>query len=141
MTEKTILLIEDEDLVRSTTKRMLEASGYTVIEAIDGVEGVEVFIKEKQRIDLVLLDMLLPQKSGEEVLDELLTLDPHVRVVLVSGRPVSAEAFPAASCVVAKPYGLETLVSRIEGVFQTDDSVQIAFSSAGFATAQDSNRR
>ena len=58
MADKTILLIEDEELVRSTTRRMLEASGYSVVEARDGEEGLPAYREGK--IDVVLLDLSFP---------------------------------------------------------------------------------
>jgi hypothetical protein len=62
----TVLLVDDEEMVRIVAKAMLEVSGFDVIEASDGAEAVEVFRKNHERIDLVLLDMLMPNLGGEE---------------------------------------------------------------------------
>ena len=69
--KETILLIDDDEMVRGTTTRMLESRGYAVLLGVDGQEGLEVFERERDKIALVLLDWALPQMSGREVLGEM----------------------------------------------------------------------
>jgi two-component system cell cycle sensor histidine kinase/response regulator CckA len=82
---ETILLVEDESVVRQVTKDMLEEFGYTVIEAIDGDEGVRVFRENQQRIQLVLCDLIMPHKNGKEVYEEIRKMRPDIKVIFMSG--------------------------------------------------------
>lgn len=81
----TILLVDDEDIVRRTAKAVLERYGYTVIEAANGLEGVNFFEEMQDQISLVLLDLTMPVLNGEEVLERLRKISPGVIVVLSSG--------------------------------------------------------
>jgi two-component system cell cycle sensor histidine kinase/response regulator CckA len=81
----TILLVEDESVVRQVTKDMLEEFGYTVIEAIDGDEGIRVFRENQQRIQLILCDMVMPHKNGKEVYEEVKKIRPDIKMIFMSG--------------------------------------------------------
>ena len=85
MGNATILVVEDEESVRTVNRMALEKFGYTVIVAEDGREGVDVYNRCHQDIDLVLLDMTMPYLNGEEVLREIRLKNPQARVVLTSG--------------------------------------------------------
>ena len=82
---ETILLIEDESLVRQVTKDMLEEFGYTVIEAIDGDDGVRVFRENQHRIQLILCDLIMPHKNGKQVYEEVKKILPDIKVIFMSG--------------------------------------------------------
>jgi PAS domain S-box-containing protein len=82
---ETILLVEDESVVRQVTKDMLEEFGYTVIEAIDGDEGVRVFRENQHRIQLILCDLIMPHKNGKEVYEEVKKIRPDIKVIFMSG--------------------------------------------------------
>lgn len=81
----TILVIDDEDAVRQTAKSALESYGYTVIVAVNGKEGVNLFRELGHAIDAVLLDATMPVMSGEEALARLKSIREDVPVVLSSG--------------------------------------------------------
>jgi len=81
----TILLVEDEEILRLTGEAILENLGYTVISAINGKDGVEIFERRRGEIDLVILDMVMPVMGGREAFDQLRKLDPSVKVLLSSG--------------------------------------------------------
>jgi len=83
--KRCVLIVDDEDSVRSVTKRMLQLNGYEVLVARDGMEGVELFSQNGERIDIVLLDMTMPRMGGEEVLKQIRIAKPGMRVVLMSG--------------------------------------------------------
>ncbi len=83
--EGRILLIDDEQIVRDTTRLALEDFGYTVIMAKNGLEGIEIFKKEKEQIDLVILDMLMPKMNGRECFANLQQIDQDVKVIMSSG--------------------------------------------------------
>jgi PAS domain S-box-containing protein len=82
---ETILVIDDEETVLGLAKRVLENYGYTVFTADNGLEGVEVYQKNAEQIDLVLLDVIMPGLSGRECFARLKEINPDVKVVLSSG--------------------------------------------------------
>ena len=81
----TILVVDDEDIVRNMAKRVLQRYGYTVILAEDGKAGVEALGQKKSDISLVLLDMTMPVMNGEEAFRQIRMISPDVRVILSSG--------------------------------------------------------
>lgn len=82
---RTILVVDDEGMVRNMTRRILERFGFRVITARDGREGVDIFCSRAEEIDCVLLDLTMPQLSGEEALREIKLCKPEAKVVLMSG--------------------------------------------------------
>jgi len=82
---ETILVCEDETDIRNFIREILEANGYTVIEAKDGEEGIEAFRKNRDRVALVLLDVMMPKKSGKDVYDTIVEMDPKVRTIFMTG--------------------------------------------------------
>lgn len=80
-----ILVVEDDEIMRTTAKSILEGLGYTIMLAENGRRALEVFEKEKGRIDIVLLDMIMPVMSGRECFEKLLEIDPGVDVIVTSG--------------------------------------------------------
>jgi PAS domain S-box-containing protein len=80
-----ILLAEDEDAVRTLTKTILLESGYKVIEAENGIQAVEKFQQNRDEIDLVLLDVIMPRMNGKEACEEILRSKPETRILFMSG--------------------------------------------------------
>ncbi len=80
-----ILVIDDEEIIRITAKAMLEYMGYQVITAIDGIEGVDIYKKDKNIISLVILDMIMPKMSGEDCFYKLKEINSQIKVILSSG--------------------------------------------------------
>lgn len=78
-----ILIIDDEDQFRAMLRKALESAGHEVLEASDGKEGVRIY--REQPADLVIMDILMPEREGLESILELRRLDPAVRVIAVSG--------------------------------------------------------
>jgi len=83
--KETILLVEDNAETRKVAKMVLGEFGYTVIEAVDGEDAVEVFTVNREKIDLVLSDLVMPKKNGREACEEILRIRPDMKVVLMSG--------------------------------------------------------
>jgi DNA-binding NtrC family response regulator len=81
----TILLVEDDRHTRRIMTEMLKAFGHTVIEACDGVEAVTKFLARKDEIHLVLMDVIMPHKSGVDAYLELKAVQPGVKIILMSG--------------------------------------------------------
>ena len=84
---ETILLAEDEAEVRVFVKRLLEDHGYKAIEAIDGQDAIDRFYMHKDKIQFLLLDVIMPKKNGREVYEEIKKIKPGVKVLFTSGYP------------------------------------------------------
>jgi PAS domain S-box-containing protein len=82
---ETILLVEDSEEVRTINRSVLQEFGYTVIEACDGEEAVRIFSENRDRIQLVLLDVIMPKKNGREAYNEICQIRPDIRVLFTSG--------------------------------------------------------
>ncbi len=115
-----ILLVDDEEYVRGLGKRLLERAGYTVITAVDGKEALEIYAREQSNIGLVVLDLIMPQMGGEKCLEELLKINPQVKVVVSSGHSLDARERlilgALAKGFVSKPYEMKQLVQTVEGL-------------------------
>jgi PAS domain S-box-containing protein len=104
---ETVLLADDEPMLRTLGKAILEAQGYRVLVAADGQEAVEAYRREAGRIDLVILDLSMPRLSGRDACRQLVALDPAVRVLLSSGYAADQAASVQEAGVrgfVGKPY-------------------------------------
>jgi PAS domain S-box-containing protein len=116
------LLIDDDSNVRDTVRRMLEDCGFTVIEAADGADGVDVFRRHAAEIAVVLLDMTMPKLNGEEVYREIRALRQDVPVILNSGYDeVDATQRIASEGPVAfvqKPFNSGQLAEKLSRVFK-----------------------
>jgi len=81
----TILLVEDDDSARDVLREILEDTGYKVLTAIDGKEGVEIYRENWERIDLVILDVIMPRMNGREALAAIQAEGHPVRYLYMSG--------------------------------------------------------
>lgn len=119
----TILLVDDEELVRVMGIRMLERIGFEVIAATDGREAVEIYRERQQQIALVLLDLTMPDLDGEETFRELRRINPQVCVVMSSGYTESEIAPRFAgkrlSGFLQKPYTLDALTESLRRALNT----------------------
>jgi len=84
---ETILIAEDDHQARILLKEILTAFGYAVIEATDGEDALAKFMDNRDRIQLMLLDMIMPKKRGNEVYDEIRKLGSTVKAVFLNGYP------------------------------------------------------
>ncbi len=112
-----ILVIDDEELILEVSVMMVEELGYSVVDASNGKEAVEKYKKFKDEIDMVILDMVMPDLSGEEVFDLLKDINPRVRVLLASGYTFNnkAKTLIERGCIgfIKKPYSIEELSNRL----------------------------
>ncbi|MDP3183078.1 MAG: response regulator [Desulfobaccales bacterium] len=119
MAPVTILLVDDDPLIRSLGKELLERLGYRVAVAEDGAEALTVW-RRLGGVDLVILDYNLSGQDGCQVLGQLRTLDPGVRVLMVSGffssQDVARLKEEGARGLIYKPYRVAELQSRIQKV-------------------------
>jgi PAS domain S-box-containing protein len=116
-----ILLADDEPDVRTVVRAMLESLGYTVLEAGDGREAVELFRKRHAEIDLVLLDLVMPRLSGEGAFAEMQRIVPGVRAILASGYDESGRIDEILASgfggFLQKPFRRQDLGQKIGEVF------------------------
>jgi two-component system cell cycle sensor histidine kinase/response regulator CckA len=114
----TILLVEDEDGLRSLNARGLRSRGYTVIEAANGVEAMEALEREEGEIDLVVSDVVMPEMDGPTLLVEMRKKNPALRIVFVSGYAEDAfeKSLPENEQFdfLAKPFTLSQLVAKVK---------------------------
>lgn len=114
---ETVLLVDDEDLVRELGRRILTRSGYTVLTATNGEEALKVYGREKERIALVILDLIMPTMGGKDCLKEILDIDPRARSLIASGYSTDAST---RECValgargfVGKPFRPKELLRQV----------------------------
>ena len=89
---ETILFVDDEDMVIEVAEELLETLGYKVLTAGGGKEAIETYKKNKEQIDIVILDMVMPDMSGGETYDKLKEINPDIKVLLASGYSIHGAA-------------------------------------------------
>ncbi len=113
----TILFVDDEEMLRSLAQRALEPLGYRVLVAPDGVEGVRIFRENMAEIDLVVLDLSMPRKGGEDAFREMNALDAGVPVLLCCGYDEASAQEKTQGALfagyLAKPFGVGTLIETV----------------------------
>ncbi len=111
-----VLVIDDDALYLRSCKRLLESAGFEVLLAKDGRAGLELFERVQERLDLVLLDMVMPQMSGHQVLQEIRRIAPHTCVIAMSAddAPKSKIIEEGANAFLSKPYDLGALEATVE---------------------------
>jgi two-component system cell cycle sensor histidine kinase/response regulator CckA len=125
---ETILLVDDEDAVRRLGEQILSKFGYTVLTAGNGLEGLDVYRRERDRIALVILDLIMPKMSGAECLKEILTIDPQAKVIVASGYAANGQIVQAiedgAKASIQKPYGAQSLVELVRRILDDESRDQ-----------------
>jgi two-component system cell cycle sensor histidine kinase/response regulator CckA len=118
--DETILLVDDEEMILNVGKEILETLGYRVITASGGREAIEVYRTKKPDVDLVILDMIMPDLEGGKTFDALREIDPGVAVILSSGYSLNSEAetimHRGCSAFMQKPFNVYTLSRTIREV-------------------------
>ena len=122
-----ILLIDDDDPLRAIMCETLKHFGHMVVEARNGKEGMELF--EQTRMDLVITDIVMPEKEGLEVLMELRKQPKPVKVIAISGGGSTGKVeylhiakLMGASAVLAKPFSLIALMTAVDELLAGDDA-------------------
>ena len=118
--KETILLADDEPMVTEVGSKMLETLGYRVMIAQGGEQALELYRQRQKDIDLVILDMIMPDMGGGETFDRLKGINPGVRVILSSGYSINGKAMEILDrgCLgfIQKPYTLEQLSKKMRRV-------------------------
>jgi len=120
---ETVLLVDDEDRIVDIGEKSLNFMGYKVLIARNGKEAVEFYKKNPAGIDIVILDMIMPEMGGGEVYDRLKEINPHVKVLLSSGYSINGEATEildrGCNGFVQKPFSMKELSQRIREILDT----------------------
>ena len=118
----TILLVEDDPLVRGIAARTLRDCGYTVLEAADGGEALTRATRTKETIGLLLTDIVLPKLPGNELAERMRELRPHIRVLYTSGftdKMIAHQGIlPPGVTFLAKPYTPSALADKVRHVLE-----------------------
>ncbi len=112
---ETILLAEDDDAARNLTRQMLKSFGYSIIEAVDGEDAVKKFIAHKKKVDLVILDVIMPKKNGRETFRDIQRLRPDIKCLYTSGyaADIFNEGERKAIHFISKPFTPNLLLDKI----------------------------
>lgn len=113
----TILLVDDEELIRNLGQTVLLNAGYDVLTATDGAEAVDVFSREHKRIQLVILDVTMPRMSGRDAFRHLIEIDPTARILFSTGYSAEEIAeLDEAVGLLHKPYRPHELLSTVKSL-------------------------
>ena len=119
---QTVLLVDDEEVVLDVAARMLQRIGLTTLSAANGEEALRIYSENKDRVDLVVLDMVMPGMGGKTVFERLKQLDSTIKVLLASGYSLNDEAAEimrnGCDGFIQKPYNLQELTAKIDQVLR-----------------------
>lgn len=114
----TILIIDDEELIRELARDVLEMNGYKIVCARDGIEGVTIYKEKKEEIDCIILDLTMPRMSGRETYIKLKEIDKQVKIILSTGHGKNETAQEIIALgvqgIIQKPYRIEDLLHTVE---------------------------
>ena len=121
---ETFLLVDDEEPILDVMCDMLGRRGYTAIPAESGEAAIEIYEREGDRIDLVLLDVGMPGIGGRRCLEELLRINPKIKVIIATGYPASGKVKKmidtGAAGFIGKPYRLADLLKKAKEILDKD---------------------
>jgi len=117
---ETILLVDDESMILTVGSELLKTLGYTILTAQDGSSAIDLYKNSKENIDLVILDMVMPEMGGGEIFDELKKINPQVKVLLSSGYSLNGQAsrIIKRGCVgfIQKPFTIRDIASQLRKI-------------------------
>nr|HDN00362.1 response regulator [Deltaproteobacteria bacterium] len=118
---RTVLLIDDEQMIVEVGKEILGILGYNVLTAKSGERGIEVYQKNKDQIQIIILDMVMPSMGGAETYYRIKEINPDIRFLLSSGYSVDKEASKildsSRNGFIQKPFTIDQLSEKIEKIF------------------------
>jgi len=121
LVSKTVLIVDDEEMILKVGKKMLEKMSHKVFAASSGREAIKVFKEEKDQIDLVVLDMIMPEMGGKETFERIREINPEVKILIASGYSQgdnTAEILEqGGSGFIQKPFTMTALAQKIKELF------------------------
>ncbi len=119
----TVLLVDDEEVILEVGKELLEVLGYRVLIANGGEEAIEVYRKNRENIDIVILDMVMPNIGGGEAYDRMKEINPDVKALLSTGYSINGEATEilerGCNGFIQKPFNINDLSQKIRAILDT----------------------
>jgi len=120
----TILVVDDEESIRSLAKDALQGLGYKILEASDGQEALDLYKSKKDEIGLIILDLIMPRMGGSEALEKLKEINPDVKILISTGYGVREQVekmidYTGAVGVIQKPYNIIEMAGIIKKVLST----------------------
>ena len=119
-----VLLVDDEDMIIDVGQPMLEKMGYNVLVAKDGREALEIYQKNEQEIDIVILDLIMPDIGGGDTYDRLKEINPEIKVLLSSGYSIDGQASEilerGCNGFIQKPFNIKKLSQKIREILDKD---------------------
>jgi len=118
---ESVLIVDDEDVVRSVAVKVLSGLGYHVIDTADPVNALAIYKDSWRSIDLVLVDMMMPHMNGKDLFEKLREINPSVAAILMSGYDGTDTPFASMGFVafIPKPYTLQELATRVRQSLST----------------------
>lgn len=120
--KEAILLIDDEEMIINVGEEILKTLGYTVLTARSGKEAIEIYKKNQDKIDLVIMDMIMPKMDGGEVYDILKEINPDIKVLLSSGYSIDGQATEildrGCSDFIQKPFNIDQFSQKIRKLLE-----------------------
>ncbi len=121
---ETVLLVDDEDMIIDVGLPMLEKMGYNVLIAKGGKEALEIYQKNEQKIDMVILDLIMPDIGGGDAYDKLKDINPEIKVMLSSGYSIDGQTSEilerGCNGFIQKPFNIKKLSKKIREILDKD---------------------
>ncbi len=121
---ETILLVDDEGIFIDVGKEILETLGYTVLIAKSGIEAIKIYRKNKDRISMIILDVILPEMSGGDTYDKLKEVNPDLKVLLSGGYNIDGQATEilqrGCNSFIQKPFNVRELSQKIREILKEE---------------------
>ena len=122
MAAETILLVDDEEIVIGVGRQMLEKLGFSVLTAHNGQQALDVYDNNQSKIDLIILDMIMPDMGAADTYDKLQSINPAVKVLLSSGYGADQQTGELLNrgCkgFIQKPFNMQILADKIKDVLE-----------------------
>ncbi|MCJ7617239.1 MAG: response regulator, partial [Desulfobacterales bacterium] len=118
----TVLIVDDEEDILEVGSELLKTIGYKILTAIDGKEAVEIYKNNMDKIDIVLLDMIMPTMGGGKIFDTIKKINPNAKVLLTSGYSLDSQVAEildrGCDGFIQKPFNLNQLSEKIREILQ-----------------------
>jgi DNA-binding NtrC family response regulator len=111
--EVVILVVDEESLVRRLVEKVLLKNGYAVQTASDGHEAVQLFLRQPERVALLLTDLTISRKSGIDLIQQVKKIKPELPVLAMSGDPSQWDKLPYGIFVLPKPFSIDALLGAV----------------------------
>jgi signal transduction histidine kinase/CheY-like chemotaxis protein len=122
--DETVLLVDDEDMIIDVGEQLLQKLGYEVLIARSGKEAIEIYEKDKDKIDIVILDMIMPDMSGGDTFDSLKETNPEIKVLLSTGYSIDGQATEilnrGCNGFIHKPFNMKQLSGKLREILDKE---------------------